>query len=78
MAMQSQKQTMRQRVGTAMATTGIITRVAGAERGRHPSDIVRVALEGREDELLLQLSEEAATQLLAYLLELLPKRGLRK
>lgn len=76
--MQTQRQILRQRPQTAMATTGIITEVAGAECSRHPSGIVRVALSGDEDELLLQLSEEAATQLLAHLLEVLPKRGLRR
>jgi hypothetical protein len=58
--------------------TEIVTRVAGAEAARSPHGIVRVGLEAEDGSLLLQLSEEAAMQLLAYLLKILPKRGLRK
>ncbi len=65
-------------VGTVMETTSVITKVIGAERGESPEGVVRVALERQpEGELLLQLSEEAATQLLAHLLRILPKRGWR-
>jgi hypothetical protein len=61
-----------------METTSVIIRVIGAERGESPEGVVRVALERQpEGELLLQLSEEAATQLLAHLLRILPKRGWR-
>ncbi len=61
-----------------METTEVITRVTGVEIGRRPFDLVRVALEGEGGDLLLQLTEEAATQLLAHLLDAIPKRGLRK
>jgi len=57
---------------------GLVTRVNGVEPGRAPLNIVHVALEGEEESLLLPLSEEAAMQLLAYLLKTLPKRGHRK
>ena len=61
-----------------METTSVITRVIGAERGGSPEGVVRVALERQpEGQLLLQLSEEAATQLLAHLLRILPKRAWR-
>jgi hypothetical protein len=76
--MLSKQRTTTHRVETLMETTEIVTRVAGVEMGRNPLGIVRVALEGKGSDLLLQLTEEAATQLLAYLLEVLPKRGLRK
>jgi hypothetical protein len=56
----------------------IVTRVAGVEGAKAPHGLVRIGLEGETDALLLQLSEEAAQQLLAYLLKVLPKRGLRK
>lgn len=62
-----------------METTSVITKVIGAERGESPAGVVRVALaRQQEGELLLQLSEEAATQLLAHLLRILPKRGWRQ
>ena len=61
-----------------METTAVITKVIGAERGGNPEGVVRVALDRQQEgELLLQLSEEAATQLLAHLLRILPKRGWR-
>jgi len=56
----------------------IVTRVAGVEGAKSPHGLVRIGLEGEAGALLLQLSEEAAQQLLAYLLKVLPKRGLRK
>jgi hypothetical protein len=61
-----------------METTDAMVRVAGVEAGRGPFGLVRVALEGQGGGLLLQLTEEAAMQLLAHLLDVLPKRGLRK
>jgi hypothetical protein len=63
--------------GAVMETTSIVSRVIGTERGEQPPHVVRVVLEREEGSLLLQLSDEAATQLLAHLVQILPKRGLR-
>ncbi|HUC62980.1 MAG TPA: hypothetical protein VMF53_13590 [Alphaproteobacteria bacterium] len=76
---------MMTREDTALAATRgrvrrseVVTRVAGVEGAKPPHGLVRIGLEGEEGPLLLEMSEEAAMQLLAYLLKVLPKRGLRK
>jgi len=57
---------------------GLVTRVSGVEPGKAPLNVVHVALESEEEHLLMPLSEEAAMQLLAHLLKVLPKRGHRR